>query len=323
MIRKKYFPDTYIMIDAMRKPLRFIATIMMSAAAMTSDALLFAQKRSVLDSSASVDYTVNRLVPYDSETKPARSAQNMPVPEDQWQAFRQMIADAKERFETINRNFGAYACIVTMRETVGGELQDMRRAQMIFRAKPFSVYLKYITPDNIVGREMLYVEGKYYGKIIATKGGFRPALAHITRAIKTDSPMARAESNHSLKELGIASMMKQLLDVAYSIEQFPDCKIEFIENASIDNRPCTVIQITHEPKSKVFPFYKGQVFIDNQYLVPVRFVCYDWPDASGIAPIREEFTYTNIIPNISVTEADFDYRNPRYEFKKDLTISPD
>ena len=92
----------------MRKPLRFIAAIMMSAAAMTSYTPLFAQKLSVLDSSASVDYTVNRLVPYDSETKPARSAQNMPVPEDQWQAFRQMIADAKERFETINRNFGAY-----------------------------------------------------------------------------------------------------------------------------------------------------------------------------------------------------------------------
>ena len=49
----------YIIIDNMRKPLRFIAAIMMSAAAMTSDPL-FAQKRSVLDSAASVDYTVNR-----------------------------------------------------------------------------------------------------------------------------------------------------------------------------------------------------------------------------------------------------------------------
>ena len=314
---KKYFPDKYIMIDAMRKPLRFIAAFM--SVVVTAGAS-FAQTHSILDKANQVDYRVNRPIPYSTTPQPGRPTPGLPVPEEQWQAFEQMINDAKVRFETINRQFGTYACIVTMRETVRGELQDMRRAQMIFRAEPFSVYMKYITPDDIVGREIVYVEGQYNGRIIVTKGGYRPALAHITRAIKPDSQLARSESNHSLKELGIASMMKQLLDVAHSAEQFPDCKIEFIENASIDNRACTVIQITHEPKSNVFPFYKGQVFIDNQYQVPVRFVCYNWPDSSGIATIREEFTYTHIIPNVSVTDADFDYRNPKYEFKKSLTI---
>lgn len=314
-----YFSNRYIIIDAMRKLLRFIAAIAF-VVVITSDQFLFAQSSAMLDRTNPVDYRVNRPIPYSAQPQPGRPALSLPVPEEQWQAFEQMIADAKERFETINRQFGSYACIVTMRETVGGELQDMRRAQMIFRAEPFSVYMKYITPDDIVGREIVYVEGQYNDRIIVTKGGYRPALAHITRAIKPDSQLARSESNHSLKELGIASMMKQLLDVAHSAEQFPDCKIEFFENASIDNRACTVIQITHEPKSNVFPFYKGQVFIDNQYQVPVRFVCYNWPDSSGIATIQEEFTYTNIIPNISVSDADFDYRNPRYEFKKNLTI---
>ncbi len=312
-----HFPDKYIMIDAMRTPLRFIAAFM---TVVVTTGASFAQTHSVLDKSNLVDYRVNRPIPYSTQPQPERLTPGLPVPEEQWQAFEQMINDAKVRFRTINRQFGSYACIVTMRETVRGELQDMRRAQMIFRAEPFSVYMKYITPDDIVGREIVYVEGQNNDRIIVTKGGYRPALARITRAIKMDSQMAHSESNHSLKELGIASMMKQLLDVAHSAEQFPDCKIEFIENASIDNRACTVIQITHEPKSNVFPFYKGQVFIDNQYQIPVRFVCYNWPDSSGVATIREEFTYTNIIPNITVTDADFDYRNPRYEFKKSLTI---
>lgn len=306
------------MIDAMRKPLRFIAALT-SVVAMTAVAL-FAQTPRIQNRATQVDYRVNRPIPYSTTPQPGRPMSGMPVPAEQWQAFEQMINDAKVRFETINRQFGSYACVVTMRETIDGELQDIRRAQMIFRAKPFSVYMKYITPDDIEGREIVYVEGQYNGRMIVTKGGFRPALAHITRAVKLDSQIARSESNHSLKELGIASMMKQLLDVAYSAEQFPDCKIEFIENASIDNRACTVIQITHEPKSDVFPFYRGQVFIDNQYQVPVRFICFNWPDSSGIATIQEEFTYTNIIPNISVTDADFDYRNPRYEFKKNLVI---
>lgn len=286
----------------------------------TASASLFAQTNNLHNSAVSVDYRVNRPIPHSTTPKPGTPALGMPVPIEQRQAFEQMIIAAKERYETLNRQFGSYACIVTIRETIDGELQDMRRALMIFRAEPFSVYLKYITPDDIVGREVIYVEGQYNGRMIVTKGGYRPAFARITKAIKTDSQMAQAESNHSLKELGIASMMKQLLDVAHSTDQFPACKIEFFENASIDNRSCTVIQITHEPKSKVFPFYKGQVFIDNQYQVPVRFVCYNWPDAYGNVSIREEFTYTDIIPNISVTDADFDYRNPRYSFKKDLKI---
>lgn len=286
----------------------------------TAGASLFAQTNKLHNSAVSVDYKVSRPIPYSITPKSETPVLGMPVPVEQREAFEEMINFAKERYETINRQFGSYACIITMRETIDGELQDMRRALMIFRAEPFSVYLKYITPDDIVGREVIYVEGQYNGRMIVTKGGFRPAFARITKAIKTDSQMAQAESNHSLKELGIASMMKQLLDVAHSTDQFPACKIEFFENASIDNRSCTVIQITHEPKSKVFPFYKGQVFIDNQYQVPVRFVCYNWPDAYGNVSIREEFTYTNIIPNISVSDADFDYRNPRYAFKKNLTI---
>ena len=306
------------MIDAMTRPFLFIAAFI--SVVVTTAGMSFAQTRNVQAGANQVGYRVDRPIPYSSMQQPGRPNPGFPVPKDQWQAFEQMINDAIERFETINRQFGAYACIVTMRETIDGELQDMRRAQMIFRAEPFSVYMKYNTPDDIGGREIIYVEGQNNNRIIVTKGGFRPALAHITRAIKTDSQLARSESNHSLKELGIASMMRQLLDVAHSTEQFPDCKIEFFENASIDNRACTVIQITHEPKSDIFPFYKGQVFIDNQYQVPVRFICYNWPDSSGVATIREEFTYTNIIPNASVTDADFDFRNPRYEFKKSLII---
>ena len=302
----------------MRKPHRFIAAFIFVV--VTTTGVSFAQTHNITNKTKPVDYRVDRPIQYSTSSQPGRMTPSMPVPEDQWQAYEQMVNDAKERFETINRQFGSYACVVTMRETIDGELQDMRRVQMIFRAEPFSVYMKYITPDEIVGREIVYIEGQYNGRMIVTKGGFRPALAHITRAIKPDSQLARAESNHSLKELGIASMMKQLLDVAHSAELFPDCKIEFFENASIDNRACTVIQITHEPKSDEFPFYRGQVFIDNQYQVPVRFICYNWPDSSGIATIREEFTYTNIIPNASVTDADFDYRNPRYAFKKNLKI---
>lgn len=303
----------------MRKQLIIIAVFFIIVVSITMGTL-FAQKHSILDNSNPVDYTVKRPISNSMKSALAYKTVGLPVPKDQWEAYEKMINAARDRYETLNRTFGTYICVVTMRETVEGELQDARRAQMMFRADPFSVYLKYIAPDDVVGREMVYVEGQNNGRMIVTKGGFRPALAHITRAIELDSQLAKKESNHSLKEMGIASMMDQLLDVAYSAERFPDCKIVFIENAAIDNRPCTVIQITHEKKSDVFPFYKAQVFIDNQYQIPVRFVSYNWPDRTGEVTIQEEFTYTNIVPNVPLSDSDFDFRNPRYGFKKDLKI---
>lgn len=267
---------------------------------------------------AQLDYKVKRAITSSLPTEEIRPA--LPVPENQWNAYEQMVQRARTRFENLSQDFPDYCCIVTMRENIDGELQEFQRAQALVRARPFSVYMKYISPDDCRGRELLYVQGSYNGRMIVTKGGLRPALAHITRAILPDSELAASKTNHKISEIGIASMMQQLIDVADLAKEFPACKISFFENAKVDKRSCTVIQIVHEPKSDRFPFYFGQIFVDNQWQIPVRFISYDWPEEGEQPQIKEEYTYTNIIPNVNSTDADFDFRNPRYEFKKDLVI---
>lgn len=232
--------------------------------------------------------------------------------------LRHLIDRAKIRFSKMNSDFRDYRCVVTMQENIGGELNELRRAKLLVRSEPFSVYMKYISPDEIENREVIYVDGKYNNRLISNKGGKRPVMAQLTRALEIDCPLAMKESDHQITEIGMGGIMEQLLDVADIALSMPEIEIGFIQGASVDGRPCTVIEIRHEAKTPDFPFYFARVFVDDQWEIPVRFVCYDWPtkeDPNNLE-LLEEFTYTQIEMNIDAQDEDFDYLNPRYGFSK-------
>lgn len=237
--------------------------------------------------------------------------------------LRRLIDRAKIRFSKMNSDFRDYRCVVTMQENIGGELKDPRRAKLLVRSEPFSVYMKYISPDEIENREVIYVDGKYNNRLISNKGGKRPVMAQLTRALEIDCPLAMKESDHQITEIGMGGIMEQLLDVADIALSMPEIEIGFIQGASVDGRPCTVIEIRHETKTPDFPFYFARVFVDDQWEIPVRFVCYDWPtkeDPNNLE-LLEEFTYTQIEMNVDAQDEDFDYLNPSYGFfKKELNF---
>ena len=236
--------------------------------------------------------------------------------------LRQLIQRARVRFANMNSDFQDYRCVVTIHENIDGELLEPRRAKLLLRAEPFSVYMKYISPDEIENREVVFVEGKNKNNLISNKGGRRPNLAHLTRALKIDSELAMKESDHQITEIGMGGIMEQLLDVADVALTMPEIEIGFIQGAAIDDRSCTVIEIRHEEKTPDFPFYFARVFVDDQWEIPVRFVCYDWPTEANPTPeLLEEFTYTQIEMNVGAKDSDFDYMNPNYGFqKKDLVF---
>ena len=60
----------------------------------------------------------------------------------------------------------------------------------------------------------------------------------------------------------------------------------------------------------------AQIFIDEELNIPIRYVAYGWPEkAGGDKVILEEYNYTDIKLNRGFTDADFDPRNPTYNYK--------
>ncbi len=70
-------------------------------------------------------------------------------------------------------------------------------------------------------------------------------------------------------------------------------------------------------RREYFQYHKAQIFIDDQFQLPVRFAVYGWPaQDGGSLPLIEEFTVVDVKLNVGLTDEDFDHRNAAYEFTK-------
>ncbi len=120
---------------------------------------------------------------------------------------------------------------------------------------------------------------------------------------------------YPLTELGISNLTRRLIEVGQHDMQYGECDVKNFENAKVNGRPCTVIEVIHPTPRRTFLFNKALIYIDNQLQLPIRYEAYDWPTEPGGKPVLlEEYTYMNLQVNPGLTDADFDVHNPNYNF---------
>jgi hypothetical protein len=217
-----------------------------------------------------------------------------------------------------------YTCTVVKRERIEGRLQEAQTMFVKLRQEqarggqvmvPLAVYIRYLSPTELEGREVIYVQGANGGKMIVRKGG--PRFAHVTVAVAPDAPAAFRDNNHPITEIGFRSMLLQLLRYGREDLNYGECEVKYYTGAKINGRVATVAEIVHPVRRSHFQYHKAQVFIDDQLQLPVRFVVYDWPaQDGGNPPLIEEFTVVDIKLNVGLADAEFDHRNPDYHFSK-------
>ncbi|MGI9474848.1 MAG: DUF1571 domain-containing protein [Rubripirellula sp.] len=208
--------------------------------------------------------------------------------------------------ERIDDSIGAHEFMsvkIRNRKVVGGRL-----------VQPMSVYISFLKPSTVKGREVIYVEGKNDGNIIAHEGGFKGKFLP-TVTIPPDGMLAMRGQRYPMTEIGVENLIVKLIERGQQARQFPDVQCEFRKNARVQDRTCTVLQVTQPTKQPTLEFYKAQVFIDDEINVPIRYIAYDWPKREGVQPeVLEEYNYLNLKVNVGLTDADFDPRNPAYNF---------
>jgi hypothetical protein len=236
-----------------------------------------------------------------------------------------LVSFAQERLQWLS-TVKDYTCGLYKRESIDGVLQDYQHIFVKIRHEqaqngkivtPFSVYLRFLGPWDIAGREVIYVQGANEGKMIVHKGGTR--LAFITRAIDPRSDTALRESRHPITETGFKNMLEQLLEVGRHDMNYGECEVKYYRRAKVNGRVCTVAEITHPVERPYFQYHIAQIFIDDELRLPVRFVLYDWPREKGEKPpLLEEYTLVDVKLNVGLTRRDFDYQNEAYAFSKDF-----
>lgn len=227
---------------------------------------------------------------------------------------------ARQALEHIRRDIRDYTATLVKRETIDGQLQEAEFMAIKIRHRqvengqlivPFSIYIKYLKPPSKRGQEAIWVEGQNNNKIAAHGTGLQGL---ITVYLDPEGFLATRGTNYAIYDLGIENLVLKLIERGEQAKRFP-CQVQFFQNARINGRSCTLIQVTHPEQRPELDFHVARIFIDDQLKVPVRYAAYGWPQTpGGQPPLIEEFTYLDIQPNVGLTDWDFNPENPNYAY---------
>ena len=234
---------------------------------------------------------------------------------------------AYARYEYMERDVQDYVCNVYIRERVRGRLRSLETAAAKIRhrqssnsgtSKPFSVYLKYLGPKSIKGREILFVENNYDDRMVMTLGG-RGGLGGVTLALNPHGERAMSETRYPITSFGMLDTTRQLLVRGMKEmknDRYPDeWDVRFIEQAKMGDRKCLCIQVVRTRRREEYSFHRLRIFIDDELQVPVRFTSSSFSkEPGGLPRLDEEYSYTDVRLNTGLTDREFDVSHPDYGF---------
>lgn len=235
------------------------------------------------------------------------------------------VSTAEEALGRMRREVFDYTAILAKRQRVNGEIGPTTymgakircpRIKKSGEEAPFSIYMRFMKPTKVAGREVIWVDGKDDGKAWVHEGPGSPLLRLKSFLLEPSSTLMMRGQREPIYEAGLENLITKLIEKAERDRAAGQCIVNYSDGASINKRSCSVIELIHEDRKEPYEFHKAQVFIDDELGLPVRFAAYDWPTSPGAEPeLIEEYTYLNITVNVGLTDIDFDPRNPKYKFK--------
>jgi hypothetical protein len=206
-----------------------------------------------------------------------------------------------------------YQARMIKRERINGKLGDYECMFVKIRHRPFSVYMYFLGPDGKKGQEVIYREDANDGKMQAHGVGIQKMFGTVS--LDPTGQIAMKDNRYPITEVGLATLVRRLIEVAEQDVKYGECEVKFYPGAKIEDRVCTCIQVIHPTPRRNFRFHVARIYVDDELNLPVRYESYDWPDEEGGKPqLLEEYTYLNLKLNNGFTDADFDARNPNYQF---------
>lgn len=217
---------------------------------------------------------------------------------------------ARKSLATLN-TIGDYRCVFQRQERVGGELSEETRMRMKVRQHPFSVYMCFLEPAASAGQEVIYVEGRNDGKLLAHATGLAGAVGTV--ALDPNGMIAMRGGRYPITEAGMTRLVEKLLELGAKKRLFRESQVE-IAPIEFAERPCTRVEIRNPAPVGDFRLAAARIVLDDQWKVPVHFEALEWPAAGGQPVLLEKYSYLNLELDVGLTDRDFDPKNPEYAF---------
>lgn len=196
-----------------------------------------------------------------------------------------------------------FTATFSKQERINGKLRDQEVMQMKWRAKPFSVYMKYEKGDK--GRQVLYVAGQNEGQAHVKLGGL---LGFIVVDVDPHGEQAMEDNLRPITMAGLPNILNNAMPEFKRAADNGDLVVQYLGKLEIGGRKAYTIKRIL-PRKEIYSVKELVIFIDTETLVPVGADTYDWD-----GQLESRYRYTNINLNPRLTDKDFDSKNKKYGF---------
>lgn len=224
------------------------------------------------------------------------------------------IRFAKDAVQRIQNDIRDYSCTLVKQERIGAELYPQEYMYTEIRNRkledgkivtPFSVYMYFLKPEKIKGREVLYVENENNGNLVAQEAvGIRKLAGKVQ--LRPDSNLAMNGNRYPITDVGLENLLAKLIEKAERDRKYGECTVTSKEGVKINGRTCTMFEAVHPTPRPHFDFNIARIYIDEEYRLPVRYEAYTWPTRpNGQPELIECYTYLNLKINVALADGNF------------------
>lgn len=228
---------------------------------------------------------------------------------------------AKNERASFNEQVIDYTALMHKRERVGDKLGE---ANQLFvkiinprsvpdkEAIPLHCYLRFESPSSVKGREVIWVDGKNDGNMIAHEAG----MLNLMRVyLPPTGTLAMMGNKYPITGIGMGNLFSKLIEKGERDRKIGDCQVTIKEHEKLDELDVVMIEVKHPVKRPEFDFHIARIYLDTLRHLPVRYESYLWPKQPGDEPLLEEqYNYSDIKLNVGLSDTDFDPGNKDYHF---------
>lgn len=194
------------------------------------------------------------------------------------------------------------------------ELKVQSRLRGNSEQAPMRVYLKFTSPDSVKGREVLWGEDLYDGKMAVHELGMILGLKTIW--LDPKGMIAMQGQRYPISEIGLVKLVEKLLERGERDRHNPDIQVTLTNDHQHDGIATQLIQVKRgKPSGDADDFSLAEIVIDPERQLILSYQSFGWPNQKqGESPLLESYTYYDVQTNVGLTDADFDTTNQQYGF---------
>jgi hypothetical protein len=224
-----------------------------------------------------------------ASTSPAGNSSAQPAAQPMDYPLR-LIAEARQSIQGIRD----YTCLFVKQERLRGQLQPENLIDMKVRNQPFSVYLRWLKPQNLVGQEACYVTGANNGMLRVHATGIAGSVGFMS--VEPTDARVMQNNRHPITDAGIGRLIEKYGQRWEMERQLNKTQVR-IGEFDYNQRRCVRVETIHPDNSSGrFYTYRSLVYFDKGTHLPIRVESYDWPKQGGPAggELIESYSYANL-----------------------------